>query len=255
MTQLPGFVLRLGEHPPGTRIPRHSHEDPTICCVLRGGFTEYARGEAAECAAGGLKVMPAGEPHWNRFGLRITKGIRIDVDRDRFADVPAIHRVLDERRQASGGRGAELARRIVLELNSADSAGAIAAEGLALELLVELARIGAPRREPLLPAWLAAANDLVHERFRTGISLGEIAREVDVSPAMLARGYRRRFGCTVGEKIRRLRVEQAARELAETDEPLSEIALRAGFYDQSHFTNAFSRTIGVSPAAYRGALK
>jgi AraC-like DNA-binding protein len=50
-------------------------------------------------------------------------------------------------------------------------------------------------------------------------------------------------------------VEQAARELAETDEPLSEIALRAGFYDQSHFSNVFRRVLGVSPAAYRAAVR
>jgi AraC-like DNA-binding protein len=47
----------------------------------------------------------------------------------------------------------------------------------------------------------------------------------------------------------------AARELAETAEPLSEIALRAGFYDQSHFTNVFRRTLGVTPSAYRAALQ
>ncbi|MGH7559893.1 MAG: helix-turn-helix domain-containing protein [Gemmatimonadales bacterium] len=43
--------------------------------------------------------------------------------------------------------------------------------------------------------------------------------------------------------------------MAETDEPLSEIALRAGFYDQSHFTNVFHRTLGVTPAAYRARLR
>jgi AraC-like DNA-binding protein len=36
---------------------------------------------------------------------------------------------------------------------------------------------------------------------------------------------------------------------------LSEIALRAGFYDQSHFTNVFRRTLGVTPSAYRAGLQ
>ncbi len=253
--QLPGFSLRIGEHPGRSDIPRHHHDDPSICYVLRGGFTEYAQGEAVECPAGTLKLMPAGEPHWNRFGSAATKGLRIEVDRSRFLDVPEVYRLLGERQHITSGRGGELVRRMISELTAEDTAGAIAAEGLALELLVELARLGAPRGEAGLPGWLAAAEELVHERFRTGVSVGEIAREVGVTPAMLARGYRRRFGCTVGERIRRLRVEHAARELAETDEPLSEIALRAGFYDQSHFTNVFHRTLGVTPAAYRARLR
>jgi len=250
----PGFVMRLGEHPPGSEIPPHRHDDPSICYVLRGGFTEYSGGEAAECAAGTLKLMPAGEPHWNRFGTADTRGIRIDVDRGRFAEIPAIHQALDERRHTLGGRGSELARRMVTELTSPDTAGPIAAEGLALELVAELARIGSPYRGAKPPSWLIAAEDQIQERFRTGVSVGEIARELGVSSSTVARGYRRRFGCTVGERIRRLRVEQAARELAETDEPLSEIALRAGFYDQSHFTNVFRRAFGVTPAAYRAGL-
>lgn len=252
---LPGFVMSLGAHPGGSEIPRHYHGDPTICYVLRGGFTEYSRGEAAECGAATLKVMPAGEPHSNRFGSAETRGLRIEVARERFAEVPAIYRVLDERLRTSGGRGAELAHRMVGELTAADTAGPIAAEGLALELLVELARIGAPRGETQTPTWLVAAEERIHEGYRTALSVGELAREVGVNPATLARGYRRRFGCTVGERIRALRVRHAARELIETTEPLSEIALRAGFYDQSHFTNVFRRTLGVTPSAYRAGLQ
>ena len=252
---VPGFVLRLGVHPGGSEIARHYHDNPTICYVLRGGFTEYSRGEAADCGITTLKVMPAGEPHSNRFGDAETRGLRIEVDRDRFAEEPAIYRALEERWHTSGGRSAELAHRMVAELTAADTAGPIAAEGLALELLVELARIGVPPREASAPAWLIAAEELIRQGYRTAVSVGEIAREVGVNAATLARGYRRHFGCAVGERIRALRVKQAARELTETVEPLSEIALRAGFYDQSHFTNVFRRTLGVTPSAYRAGLQ
>lgn len=248
---VPGFLLRLGVHPGDSEIARHHHDDPTLCYVLGGGFTEYSRGEAADCGIGTLKVMPAGEPHSNRFGHAETRGLRIEVDRERFAEVPAVYRALEERWHTSGGRGAEIAHRMVTELTAPDSAGPIAVEGLALELLVELARISAPRPEANTPAGLLAAEEQIRERFRTAVSVGELAREVGVNPATLARAYRRHFGCTVGERIRALRVKHAARELSETAEPLSEIALRAGFCDQSHFTNVFRRALGVTPSAYR----
>ena len=72
-----------------------------------------------------------------------------------------------------------------------------------------------------------------------------------VAPATLARSYRSAFRITVGERIRQLRIERAVRDLLESEEPLSSVALRAGFYDQSHFTNLFRRRFGVTPAQYR----
>jgi AraC family transcriptional regulator len=252
---IPGFILRMGAHPGGSEIARHYHDDPTICYVLRGGFTEYSGGEAAECAATTWKVMPAGEPHSNRFGTAETQGLRIEVDRSRFADSPEITRALDERRHTAGGRVGGLARRMMTELTTADSSATIAVEGLALELLAELARVREPRSGRRIPAWLLAAEQLLRERFRTERSVSEIAREVGVDPATLSRAYRSRFGCTVGERIRGLRVGHAARELTETTDSLSEIAVRAGFYDQSHFTNVFRRALGVTPAAYRAGSR
>jgi AraC family transcriptional regulator len=249
--RVPGFTFRLGVHSAGSELPPHEHGEPTICYVLRGGFTEYSGGEAADCGPATLKLMPAGEQHWNRFGELETQGLRIDVERDRFGDAPDVLRALDERHRGAGSRAAVLARRLAFELTADDAATSIAAEALALELVVELARARQARRASPTPHWLLAAEDLIRARYRSHITVSEIAREVEVHPATLSRGYRRRFRCTIGEQIRRLRIEHAARELVETSDPLSEIALRAGFYDQSHFTNLFRRVVGVTPAAYR----
>ena len=252
---VPGFALRLGVHSSHSSLAPHSHDDPTICYVVRGGFTEYSRGEAAQCGTATLKVTPAGESHSNLFGETETQGLRIDVDRGRFAEVPAIYRSLDERHHTRGGRAGQLARHLVGELSAPDPTGSIAAEGLALELLVELARLAAPRRQPNTPRWLLAAEELLREEYLRAISVSALAHEVGVHPATLARAYRRRFGRTVGERVRELRVEHATRALHQTAEPLSAIALKSGFCDQSHFTNVFRRYVGVTPAAYRAARK
>jgi AraC family transcriptional regulator len=46
-------------------------------------------------------------------------------------------------------------------------------------------------------------------------------------------------------------VELAKHLILNTDEPLCQIALAAGFVDQSHFTRVFSQRVRVSPAAWR----
>ncbi len=248
---IPGFVLRLGVHEAGSMLPRHTHDDPTICYVLRGRFTEYWRGAAADCDSETLKVTPAGEMHWNQFSQAETRGLRIDVDRNRFTETPSIFRALDERRQARGGAAGALALRLVWELRTDDDTGRIAAEGLALELLAEISREPTMRRSRKPSGWLAEADEIVHEVYAGRFSLAEIAQTVGVHPATLARAYRRTFGCTVGDRIRKLRVDHAARALVESSAPLTDVALSAGFYDQSHFTNTFRRHLGVTPAEYR----
>lgn len=251
MLSVPGFSLYRGMHPQGTELPRHTHEDPTLCYVLRGRFTEYVGGHAVDCLTDSLKVTPAGETHWNRFVASETHGLRIDVDRHRFVDSRPIHRLLDERIHVSGAHAGSIVNRLLAELDAHDDSAAIAVEGLLLELLAALARDEVPVASGAVSSWLREADEMIRELYASSIALSAVARAVGVAPATLARSYRSAFRITVGERIRQLRLERAVRELLECEEPLSSIALRAGFYDQSHFTNLFRRRFGVTPAQYR----
>jgi AraC family transcriptional regulator len=83
------------------------------------------------------------------------------------------------------------------------------------------------------------------------VRLADLAREVAVHPAHLARAFRQQFGTSVGGYVRRLRLDRAAAELERSDKALAAIALAAGFADQSHFTRSFRRHTGFTPGAYR----
>jgi AraC family transcriptional regulator len=248
--EVPGFRLAFGMHAADSVLPRHTHDVPTICCVERGRFFEYYGSKTVDCDERMVKVTPAGDPHSNRFEGTETRGIRIDVDRSRFEEMPRVHRLLDERRFFRADVLHGWTRRLLDELLAPDDAAPVAVEGLLLEMLARLARLG-DERERAQPVWLIAAHEIVHESFRTPLTLSSVAAQVAVHPATLARAYRRAFGCTIGERVRELRIEYAAHELATGSATLSDVALRAGFYDQSHFTNVFRRLRGVTPAEYR----
>jgi AraC family transcriptional regulator len=59
----------------------------------------------------------------------------------------------------------------------------------------------------------------------------------------------------VGEYVRNLRIERATLQLAQTELSLAEIALAAGFSDQSHFSNLFRQRTGFSPSRFREASR
>ena len=101
------------------------------------------------------------------------------------------------------------------------------------------------------PAWLGRLKEFLRENFSEPPGLNELAKAVDVHPTHLARVFRQYERCTVGDYIREVRVDYAHRRLLTSNEPLIEIALAAGFADQTHFTRSFKRVTGMTPAEYR----
>lgn len=249
--RVPGFAVYRGVHRSGSELPRHTHDDPTICYVMRGRFTEYVVGKSVDCVSDSLKLMPAGEPHWNRFAAEETHGLRIDVDSGRFDESPAIQRLLHERSQLRGVGVGHILQSLLSELDAHDDAAPLAVEGLLLELLARLAREAGREHGTSAPRWVRDADEMIHAHFTSSISLEHVALAVGVAPATLARRYRHAYRISVGDRIRQLRIDRAAHELWHTAHSLSDIALRAGFYDQSHFSNLFRRQLGVTPRAYR----
>jgi len=251
-----GISLVEGLHRAGSALPWHSHAGPTFCLVLRGAFAEYTRGRTIDCSPSSLKLTPAGADHWNRFDLGDVRGLQIEIDPARCHAVERYGAVLDQHRHFGTGAELQLARRLYAEFRTMDSAAPLAIEGLLLELIALIAR--SRRLGPIAgraPDWVRRAHELLHESLATRLSLSGIAGEVGVHPATLARGYRRAYGCSLGEMQRRLRLELAARLLAATGLSAAEIAQLTGFFDQSHLTNSFRRHFGTSPLRYRSALR
>ena len=79
-----------------------------------------------------------------------------------------------------------------------------------------------------------------------------LAAAVGVHPSHLMRAFRQHHGCTVGEYVRRLRLEYACHLLSTTATSLTQTALDAGFAGQSHFNRAFKAFTGMTPSEFRG---
>jgi AraC family transcriptional regulator len=137
-------------------------------------------------------------------------------------------------------------------MQKTDPAAPLAIEGILLELIAAVARLSQHEESAQTrPQWLDEARDRIHEELALRPSLSSLAESVGVHPVTLARAFRGAFGCTVGEYVRNLRIERATHQLAQTELSLAEIALAAGFSDQSHFSNLFRHHTGFSPSKFR----
>ncbi|HVR41628.1 MAG TPA: AraC family transcriptional regulator, partial [Thermoanaerobaculia bacterium] len=134
------------------------------------------------------------------------------------------------------------------EMRERDDVTPLALEGLLLELIAVAER--SARDENSAPAWLRRAIEHLHDDPRGAHSLRDLARFSGVHAGHFARAFRRHAGCTLGDYVRRIRVERAKEAIA-AGCALADVADACGFADQSHFTRTFRRIAGVTPAAYR----
>jgi len=140
------------------------------------------------------------------------------------------------------------------EYRALDEASNLAIEGLALEMVAACLRTP-DCLTPAPPRWLEQAREILHAKYIDGLDVAMIAKVVDVHPAHLVRAFRRHYRCSMGEYVRTLRIEFACRELTLTDSSLAEVALAAGFSDQSHFSRTFKAQIGMTPGEFQKAFR
>ena len=250
-----GFECRERQVAGRSMNPRHSHDYHCIGFLIRGRGTAEIGTQFWSIQPGCLNVIPRGVEHVEHLATREVRWCAIEIPalRDEFA--AQARRAFDRPFQLRGGAAAAVAARMYREIRLADDTSSLSLHGLGLELLATLARISAPPADGGRRGWIARAEDYLRANFLESLTLDELAAEMEVHPTHLARVFRRKFGLSMGEFVRGLRIEHAAHLLAQDDLTLSQISECSGFSDQAHFTRLFKRHLGVTPGAYRLRLR
>ena len=239
------FVLREARYLPGYAGAEHRHDLPYFGSVVEGAFIENSSRGRIRYGRGSLHFHPAGDPHSGVVG---GEGARC------FSILPGDR--LSRRLHGAGDpllspRLAALAARCHRGFRADDVASDLDCESAALELVAAVLRWRVPTETA--PSWLPAVRERLHARADAPVTLAELARVAGVHRVHVARVFHRELGVTPAEYVRRLRFDRACRALAESDDPLTEVGLEAGYANQSHLTRDFRARLDTTPAAYRRA--
>ena len=91
----------------------------------------------------------------------------------------------------------------------------------------------------------------IEDNLDSRLSLEKIAKDMNYSKFYIGRTFKDSTGMTLYKYIQGRRLDEAARKLAETDQPIVEVALEAGYSSQQAFTQAFRCVYACTPQEYR----
>jgi len=238
--------------PPNARLGSHTHADAVFGVMLGGAFRTRIQGRDVDYVPSSAWTEPAEERHANVAGVDGARVVIVQPGTSPAAFPEALGRLLGDVVYLRSPHLSVDASRLETECALPDDLSTLVVEGTALALLARAARLYRRHQHHARgPRWLQHAVDYLRARQFDRINLGEVAASVGVHPSRLAHEFRARFGTTPGEYVRVLRLEWAAGRLREKDSTIAEVAIRAGFYDQSHFSRTFRRHFGLSPGQWR----
>lgn len=125
--------------------------------------------------------------------------------------------------------------------------------GLVLHLLAHYggAKPKAPAPRAKLNSFqLRKVVEFIDAHLTEDVSLIALAHQAHVSPFHFARLFRRTVGVPPHQFVLQLRVHRAIGLMKDRTSSLAQVAADSGFHDQPHFTRAFRKVTGITPAAH-----
>jgi AraC-like DNA-binding protein len=242
---------RFHRHP----FPLHAHPEYVFGLVLSGARTTRVGGRTRVTAAGDIVVHNPFEEHktyecdvgWSYIALYPSASV---LERLVEGPLPALTGIDGPDREVAA-RLWQVHRSIVHKRDSLEVECGIA--GLAARLLNRCA--GLTARSHRLEGAVARVRALLDDDLTGALSLDGLSREAGVQPLALLRAFRKAVGCTPQAYRTARRLGRAKAALGRGKESLVEVALAAGYCDQSHFTRVFHQWIGMTPGQYRASVR
>jgi AraC family transcriptional regulator len=222
-----GLIISKSHYQRNFSLPLHYHKNPYFCYVLEGNYSEHSGNKKLLCSKGDVVFHPQNTEHHNRFDNNSAVCFNME-----FTDAWKSRVIESNLRQDdiittnnSHIQGAVI--KIHKEIIEFDALSPLMIEGLMLETIVAFSRFNTQKNT--VPFWLKKVTDYLHEEYYANPSLSDIASIAGVSSEHLVREFRKCLKMTIGEYLRKIKVENSCHYLKYTEKDLSEIAFELGF--------------------------
>ncbi|AHM59638.1 AraC family transcriptional regulator [Flammeovirgaceae bacterium 311] len=250
--QLEGITLTDTEYT-HDKVDWHYHENAYFTFILEGRVLEGNKKEIYNCTPGSLLFHNWQESHYNIKPRGFTRGFHIELEHNWFYALDIDMSKLQGSINLKHPDLRILMYNIFRETRINDNTSTLSIQALLTALLDRMAATE-DSTSGKIPLWVSALRDMLHDTATDNWSLKALSATLGIHPVHLSRDFKKYFGCTLGEYIRKVKVQQSLSLFLNKELSLTHIALASGFADQSHFIRCFKAVNGYKPSHYRNSL-
>ncbi|GEN77914.1 helix-turn-helix transcriptional regulator [Chryseobacterium hagamense] len=232
----------------------HYHETPYFTFLLQGGLIEGNKKERKGFTAGTVLFHHWDERHYNEKPTATARGFHLEMDSGFLEAHDLSLKNLRGTHDLRNPLLKILFYRLLAESKSEDPLSEMVIESSVLEIFSVLNN-DFMADEKGTPPWVSRAREFLNDHGAAPLSLNETARLLNIHPVHLSRSFKKYFHCTLGEYVRRTRIEKALPEMLNGHRSLTAIACDCGFTDQSHFIRTFKAYLGMNPSSFKKMQK
>lgn len=253
--------------------PYHFHPEYELTLILKGKGERFVNYNMADYVPGDLVLLGTNLPHcWKSEelieGEINAHSIVIQFSKtflgDNFFEKPEFHNILDLLERSSNGiqflepTQQEVSAKIVALLNETDNFRQVISVLEILQVLAMSSSFLMLSKEVSMASQSLVDKERINavfayivENFREKISLNEAAATANMSPNAFCRYFKKLTRKSFMETVINYRINYATQQLAQNNQPISQICFDSGFTDISHFYKIFKTKMKSSPLIYR----
>ncbi|CAM3583173.1 AraC family transcriptional regulator [Flavobacterium chungbukense] len=225
----------------------HSHNNAHITLFLNGGTTEKRKNFSETVGPGSLLFYHSDELHLNQNTLFPSRNINIEIE-EHFLKELEINETIIEKSVQNTALTKFLILKIFKETQTADSFSNDTIRMLFSQLFNSNNHL---ERFEKSPFWVKSLNELLNDCWNENPNLNDLAQLLHLNPITISKHFPKYFGCTLGEYMRRIKINRSLSLIQSSPANLTEIALQCGFSDQSHFIRTFKTQTGFLPKEFQ----
>ncbi|NLR58415.1 helix-turn-helix transcriptional regulator [Chitinophaga polysaccharea] len=220
----------------------HCHEHHHLTVVVKGGNVEHRSVKEKEVLAGQVLFYHSGESHKNSHTQCPSVNINLEIP-DSFLthyglSFSAVNRFPEQLEQM---KYAVLKAYQACKLGDAALIPSLLLPGFTAPLV----------RKTETPPWVLQLKMLLNDRWNETLSLQEMSVILGIHPVTISRYFPVYFNCSLGEYMRKIKIDRAMVMVHTQEASLTDIAYSCGFFDQSHFIRTFKSVTGFLPRRFQ----
>lgn len=225
----------------------HSHENAHITLFLKGGTIEKRKNETLSVSPGTVLFYHSDELHLNQDTLFPSKNINLEISENHFKAFEITEELVKK-----GTANTVQTKLMMLKIyNECLIGDTFSKDSINMLLSNFSANQNYLEQFSKCPNWVHLLYELLNDCWNQNPSLQDLSKILNINPITISKHFPKYFGCTLGEYIRRLKIDRSLTLIQQPSVSLTDISFECGFADQSHFIRTFKQQTGFLPKKFQ----